>query len=507
MARNRCFAQTIHRTRGGFKFHVGIEQADTFKNYTMKKYPFLLATLAMLALVLSLFVLGALSGLQALGFILIFQIAMFALCPRRAVVFTSGMTPNQIEEFQQIISDIKVGWTDVKTLLREFPDIKSNLNRLRKSLGAGVGNSGVRWIGNQPFVTDDCANALTASFVLGVNALGKDAMASLKADESARKQILDYARGILGIESRTALTPTEIPLPTSFAPQIVELVFAYGQARQFATVFPLGAGTVKLPRLKAGEDDFAYLGAGTAGQSQPVAEKRVTAELVTFTANKFGGLIRIPFELEEDTFIPIGQFLARYIARQLAKGEDKTLFLADGTSTYADQTGIGPYCAANTAYLLQLGAGKTKPSDATLDDFRNLRALVSGAVLANMAANGQTNAAYYLHPSFEPMLRSFNKYPNFVIFTNENGKPMFDGWPVRWIGVSQQNTGAAAPSKYVAFFGDLSYWFLGERGQVRVEVSREVFFASDELAMRALERIDVEAMAVDAMAALQTAAA
>jgi hypothetical protein len=32
-----------------------------------------------------------------------------------------------------------------------------------------------------------------------------------------------------------------------------------------------------------------------------------------------------------------------------------------------------------------------------------------------------------------------------------------------------------------------------------------VFFATDELAMRALERIDVEAMAIDAMATLQTA--
>jgi HK97 family phage major capsid protein len=229
--------------------------------------------------------------------------------------------------------------------------------------------------------------------------------------------------------------------------------------------------------------------------------------LVTFTANKFGGLIRIPTELEEDTFIPMGQFLARYIARQLAKGEDKTLFLGDGTATYANQTGVGPYCAANADYLLQLASGKTKPSDATLDDFRNLRGKVSAAVLGNMAANGQTQAAYYLHPTWEPFLRGFNKYPNFVVFENVNGRPTFDGFPVRWIGVSQPYKTSAAASAYCAFFGDLSYWYLGERGAPRVEVSREVYFATDELAMRALERIDVEAMAVDAVAALQTAAA
>jgi HK97 family phage major capsid protein len=284
------------------------------------------------------------------------------------------------------------------------------------------------------------------------------------------------------------------------------LVFRYGQARQFATVFPLGAGTVKLPRLKAGEDDFGYIGIGTAGMSQPIGEKRPATELVTFTANKFGGLIRIPYELEEDTFVPIGQFLARYIARQLAKGEDKTLFLADGTASYANQTGIGPYCVANTDYLLQMDAAKTKVSDITLDELRNLRGKVSPAVLADMAANGQTDAAYYFHPTMEPLIRGFNKYPNFIVYENVNGRPMFDGWPVRWIGVGASNNGQAQPGTFAAFFGALSYWYLGERGSVRVEVSKEVFFATDELAMRALERIDVEALAVDAMAAIRTGA-
>jgi HK97 family phage major capsid protein len=177
------------------------------------------------------------------------------------------------------------------------------------------------------------------------------------------------------------------------------------------------------------------------------------------------------------------------------------MVLADGTATYASQTGVGPYCAANPTYLLQLAGGKTKPSDATLADWRNLRGKVSAALLA-----GGFDAAYYINPTFEPVLRGFNQYPNFVVYENVNGKPMFDGWPVRWVGVTQSYLTSAAASTFIGFFGDLSYWFLGERGVPRVEVSRDVFFATDELAMRALERIDVEAMAIDAMAALQTAA-
>lgn len=410
----------------------------------------------------------------------------------------------EVREFGAMLADLKNA--NLVQRLRGLEEVQQStaaeLNRLQKRhltamLGSG---SAVRWVGDVPFVSDDCAHALTAVAVAQIAQAGQ--LERLVRDSAARERIFAHACGILQMETRAALTGTEIPLPTVYVPQIVELVWKYGQARQYATVFPLGAGTVKMPRLKAGEDDFGYFGAGTAGMSQTVTEKKVAAELVTFTANKGGGLIRIPYELEEDTFVPIGQFLARYIARQLAKLEDKTLFLADGTATYAGQSGIGPYCAANPTYLLQLGAGKTKPSDATLADFRNLRAKVSQAILA-----GGLDGAYYLSATFEPALRAFNQYPNFVIFTNENGKSTLDGWPVRWIGVSQAYGATAAPSAYLAFFGALNYWFLGERGVPRVEFSRDVFFATDELALRALERIDVECLGIDSMAALQTAAA
>ena len=472
-----------------------------FKNY---KNLIGLALVVMLAV--ALFNLG-MSGPVCFALVACWQLLQFARSPRLGACYTTTLSDAQMKEFERIMKEVEGGWNAVKCLPdkvkgleKENDEMRGQLKSLRK-MGLRGMNDGVRWIGNKAFVSDDCAAALTSVFVLSCGRL-ENGLESLIADVSARERIKAHAAGILSMEVRTAMSGTEIPLPTVYVPQIIELVFKYGQARQYATVFPLGAGTVKLPRLKAGEDDFGYFGAGTAGMSQGITEKRVTAELVTFTANKAGGLIRIPYELEEDTFIPIGQFLARYIARQLAKLEDKTMFLADGTSTYADQTGVGPYCAANPTYLLQLAGGKTKPSDATLADLRNLRTKVSAALLT-----GGFDAAYYLNPTWEPVLRSMNTYPNFIVYENVNGQPKFDGWPVRWVGVMQPMLTSAAASSFIAMFGDLSYWFLGERGAPRVEVSREVFFATDELAMRALERIDVEAMAIDAMAAMETAGA
>jgi HK97 family phage major capsid protein len=467
------------------------------------------------------------TGIAMVG---VYQLSQFAMSKQCGACFNSVLTPEQVKEFDSICRSLKDhtehlpllkelagkegGWAAIKLLpdllkgeTKRVDDLQGTVGKLQKLLGAQRGPSGVKWVGGVPFVTDDCARALSSVMVLETARLGESAMRSLNRDPNMHDRLKSIACEFLGMEVKTAMTTTQIPVPTIYVPQVVELVFAYGQARQVATVFPLGAGTVKLPRLAAGEDDFGYLGVGTAGMSQSITEKRVTAELVTFTANKAGGLIRIPTELEEDTFIQLGQFLARYIARQLAKLEDRTFFLGDGTATYANITGIGKYCATNTDYLLKLAAGSTSPSDVTLDNFRDLRAKVSAAVLSNMAANGQTSAAYYLHPTWEPALSKFNKYPNFVVFKNEAGRPTLDGWPIRWIGVSQAFTNGAAAEGYAAFFGDASYWYLGERGSVRVEVSKEVFFATDELAMRALERIDVQAMAVDAMATLQLGAA
>jgi HK97 family phage major capsid protein len=484
----------------------------TVANKIMKiRFPFLSATLALLALVICMLAFGIICASQAVGLVLMFQLALTCLSAPQRALFLGGLTHEQIKEFERILDGMEKHEELFKSLPSRLQKLEEENDTLRRDLKkinksrleglGGLGSSGVRWIGEKAFVSEDCAKALTSVFTLQCAQLS-GALDHMVPDASARQRVIALAAATLGMETRAAMTSTEIPLPTIYTPQIVELVFKYGQARQYATVFPLGAGTVKLPRLKAGEDDFGYLGAGTAGMSQNVAEKKVAAELVTFTANKAGGLIRLPFELEEDTFVQIGQFLARYIARQLAKLEDKTMFLADGTGTYASQTGVGPYCVANPTYLLQLAAGKTKPSDATLDDLRNLRSKVSGALLS-----GGFDAAYYMSPTWEPALRSFNKYPNFVVYENVNGKPMFDGWPVRWVGVTQPYLTAAAPGTFPVFFGDLSYWYLGERGVPRVEVSREIFFATDEIAMRALERIDVEAMAIDAMAALQTAAA
>ncbi len=239
---------------------------------------------------------------------------------------------------------MKTQWPEVKGLTEKvaeleklYDGLEATTRKLRKSAAMGNGSGALRWINGIPFVSDDAAKALVTDFVLDVSQLGGNGLARLFPDETKRAYMLSQAKSFAGISQRAggALTSTDIPLPTIYMPQVIELVFAYGQARKFGTVFPLGAGTVKLPAY--GWRRFLRLpGRWHWWRSQNVPQKECKAVLVTFTANRNGRPIRIPTEIEDDTFIQLGQFLARYIARQFAQMEDKTMFLADGSGTYAN---------------------------------------------------------------------------------------------------------------------------------------------------------------------------
>ncbi|MDB6057119.1 MAG: Major capsid protein [Verrucomicrobiales bacterium] len=390
---------------------------------------------------------------------------------------------------RELVKDYQTASTEIKTLgashqklSTDFAEAQKHLEQLRRGT---LGATSARMA--HQAVTDDCARYIAALVVCGADSMG--GLSHIKGAQ--RDALVGECKNILGLETRSALTTSDIPLPTMYSQQIVELVWKYGQARQYTTVYPLGQGTTKLPQLKT-SPTFGFI-----AQSASVAEKSPQIQFVTFNPQKAGGLVRIPSEIDADSIVPLGQFLARYIAREMARWEDTVLFLADGTGTYNSLKGVGQ-TAIDNSLVLQLATSKTKPTDITMTDVRNLRAKVNAAALFS--------GAYYFHPSMEALLRSYNAGGNSPFVVNPNGQATFDGFPIRWVGVLPVYDGNAHTSQVQGAFGDLSYWYFGERSSVSIETSREVYFATDELAVRALERFTVQLMATDAVAALQLAA-
>jgi HK97 family phage major capsid protein len=340
-------------------------------------------------------------------------------------------------------------------------------------------------------VSDDCARHFGANFIHQCAKSGKLDLVSQST--AVRDALLSSSRDILGLQSRTALTTTDIPLPTEYAGEFRALIAQFGVVRKAMFPYPIGMGTAKPPRMGA-RPQFASI-----AMSAPVTEGSPTLTFASLESHKVGGLVRVPREIEEQSIVPLGQFLARYGAVEFARIEDTWGFLADGGNTYEQVKGVAQICADNNK-VNQLPPTKNSPSDAAIGDFRAMRLLVATPVL--------NSGKYYMNATWEQRLRQFETQADPMIYEQNgpNGRPTLDGYDVIWTEVLPAFTTGPAASTVIAIFGDLSFWWMGEHLSPRMDTSDQVFFVNDQLAVRFLEEIDFDYMDVAAAAALKTAA-
>ena len=476
----------------------------------MNRYKHLIGLALIIMLAVALFGIGV-PAPACFALVACWQLLAFAQSKgyRRGVCFTTVLTPEQIKELDTAVKNLASFDSMFKDLneihkgdakfekLKLVPDLlakeqkrndelHAELKKIAKRLLDSESDAGVTWKNGIPYVTPDCARFLGGMAVLR-------AAQSNKIKGANAEDLIARACGFLGMEVKAAIATTDIPMPVQYAQQIVELVYTYGQARKLCTVYPLGTASVKLPRLKTGEPAFAFIAV-----SGSVPEKVPQAEFITFTPGKCGGIVRIPSEIDADSIIAVGQFVARYIAREMAKLEDNCLFIGDGTGTYNSINGIGAQATADST-VLQLSATNSSADKITLANMRAVRAKVTGAVL-------QTSK-YYAHPTMDTLFVSFNTSATVVPYQRKaDGSATFDGFPIVWVSTMPVYSTAATLNAYQVYFGDLSWWYFGERLAMSVETSRDVYFATDEIGIRALERIDIHAMGQNSTAALQLSA-
>jgi HK97 family phage major capsid protein len=394
------------------------------------------------------------------------------------------------QEFQgKVLRGVETLAGDIKRLKEESNRHSGLINTLKSVRG---GSHGLPAVPGK--VSDDCAR------FIGAVAL----VCGLKGGQIVSGKAADFAAGFIkdatGIEVRTALTSSDIPLPVEYQGDVVEMVGLFGNARKFATVLPLGSGSVKLPRLKTDPAFGLIVGSGT------VTEKSPQTEWVTFTPEKFGGLVRVPSEMDEDSIVGIGQFLARYAARQMAYLEDWQVFRSTGAGSGINGTAEGLTKSVVTNSKTTVSGVLGSPSEFTLTHFRTLRTVCDAAALRT--------GAYYLHPSFETLLATFNTsgnkpYNPQAQISGSGANPMLtgptlDGFPIRWVDVMPVYTTSDALSTVHVLFGDVSFQYLGIRGGMRFDTSAEAGFTTDEILVRALERMTTGLMATGAVGGLIT---
>ena len=463
-------------------------------------------SLALLATFIGFMSLGVMSVPAGITCIALTQLAAFAVAAPCGALFNALITPEQVKEFSDALAELK-GYKDlfpqVKDLgtaeggfaaIKGLPallkivqdDQKKSADTLKEVQKMLLKRGQSSAVARRGAVSDDCARHLGAVVMLAGIRGGQ-----ITGGEKANAEAM--FKEITGIEAKTAITSSDMPLPTGYSGEVVELVSQWGAARQYATVFPLGTGTTKLPKLTTDTTFGLIAGSGT------VTEKSPQYGWVTFTAEKFGGLVRLPAEIVEDSIVNIGQFLARYVARQLAYVEDYQVFRSTGAGSGLNGTAEGLCTSTITdSKVTQMASTKTKYSDATLANFRTLRSVVDAAALGR--------AAYYMHPTFEQHLAGLNTAGDKPYIANGVQGASLDGFPIRWVDAMPAYSTGANASKVFALFGDLSFQYLGVRGGVRFDTSSEAGFTTDEILVRGLERLTTGKMAAGAVAGLQTAA-
>jgi HK97 family phage major capsid protein len=400
-------------------------------------------------------------------------------------------------EFKSVLADFSQRWPELKKVPDELKDsnlhiaeVQDSLAKIQKRLAkAEQARDTIRRPGS---VSDNCARAMAAHFIMHCQRSGK--MEALTSVKSQRDILATFAHETLGVETRAALTTTDIPLPSQYGSEIRELISSFGVVRSHMAPYPIGMGTSRPARMGT-RPTF-----GSIAMSAAITEKSPTLTFASLESHKIGGIVRLPREIDEQSIVAMGQFLSRYGAIEFARAEDQWGFLADGSGTYESVKGIVQIARDNTKTQV-LANTKTHASDAVLADFRALRTKVNKAALSGRLS------AYYLDSTWETQLPSFRTAAEPNVYQKlPDGSALLDGYPIVWTDVLTPYGTSVTVDSPIAVFGALSFWWMGEHGTPRIDTSEHVWFANDQLAVRFIEEIDIDYVATDATAVLLTAA-
>jgi len=268
---------------------------------------------------------------------------------------------------------------------------------------------------------------------------------------------------------------------------ILNRMTEYGAFRRNAMVVPMGAASTQMPQVTG--DLTVY----SPGEGGTITESDVESGQVNLVPRKLACLARVSSELEEDSIAALGELVGQSVARSLARAEDLAGFLGDGTATYWSFRGIcGALRAVNATIAniksLVVGSGNTY-AELKLSDFRK--------VIGQLPSTADAGARWYMHKWFFwnvviPLIWAENAgvptlgTPNY--FEQGPAKYLF-GYPCEFTPAMPK---AEANSQICAILGDLRQGvILGERKSLTIARSEHVHFASDEVAIRGLERIAI----------------
>ncbi|MCD8382789.1 MAG: phage major capsid protein [Clostridiales bacterium] len=258
-----------------------------------------------------------------------------------------------------------------------------------------------------------------------------------------------------------------------------ELVF-----RQLAHTFTTSSGVHKIPVVSAKGS------ASWVEENAAIPETSDTFGQLTIGAHKLAALIRVSEELLNDSAFDLESYFRTEFARRLADAEEEAFIIGDGDGK--------PYGILDDAEGANVGVTAASETDITADElitlYYSLRApyrkhgvwLMNDSTISVIRKLKDNNGQYMWQPSLR------EGAPDTLL-----GKPVYTS-------ISVPNIGAG--SKVVAF-GDLSYYWIGDRAGISFKRLNELYATSGQVGFLSTKRVDGRLVLPEAVQLLQMSGA
>jgi HK97 family phage major capsid protein len=300
---------------------------------------------------------------------------------------------------------------------------------------------------------------------------GRAAMGDITADELRhRAAFWAYVRGG-DFDRRDLVVGTNTQggyvVPSDFRRQLIMALNEENVMRQYATVFETTSGTLSIPAVSTHGSATWLAENGTYTVSDE------TFGQVTLSAYKATTLIKVSEELLNDSAFPLEAFLATEFARRIAALEEAAFVDGDGSGK---PTGIvGGSSLGKTA-----SATNAITADELVDTYHAL------------ARPYRMKAVWLMHDSTIKAIRK--------LVTGVSGDKTYlwqpglvAGEPDRLLGrpvVASSYMPTIATGAKVAVFGDLGYYYIGDRQAIGMQRLNEVYAVTGQVGFRIFKRTD-----------------
>lgn len=301
-----------------------------------------------------------------------------------------------------------------------------------------------------------------------------------EAAQSAREKLI-ARRGAEWYATQSESVPADggYLVPPQFEAAVIVYREQVGVARKLARVVPMISDT--WTGIKQSSGTTVYY----PGEEGAITPSSLALGRYTLTAKKRAILSYVSSELNADNIVPIMDLLATDMGHQFGLKEDQEFVAGDGTSTYGGVQGVKPAVTAATASVATASSASTWAT-LTLADFFSCLSLLGdkyrGLPLAWLCSGPfkwQTMDRLALAQGGAVAMDVINGQP----------QPMFLGYPVM---ISDRMPTTTAVSTIGALFGAFgNAVVLGDRAGIGVAVSEHYLFNTDQIAVRATARYDI----------------